>query len=130
MSTKYNTLFQQIRALTTESREGSAKGDRGDSLQKQLRLYEQRITGTMRCTFWLNIAIVCFVSTMFLTRLSVLVPVMVLTAGLMAAGLIIVVVAIAGEMWSNRLAAPTLYSELTAGTPEYEPVNASAAQRN
>ncbi|MCU1328992.1 MAG: hypothetical protein JWN34_4362 [Bryobacterales bacterium] len=88
----------------------------------------------MRCTFWLNIAIICFVSTVFLTGLSVLVPgnvpVIVLTAGLMAAGLIIVVVAIAGEMWSNRLAAPTLYSELTTGTPEYEPVNARAAQRN
>ncbi|MCU1326976.1 MAG: hypothetical protein JWN34_2346 [Bryobacterales bacterium] len=100
----------------------------------RLGTYERRITGTMRCTFWLNVAIICFVTTVFLTGLSVLLPgnttVMTLTTGVMAAGLAIVVGAIAGELWSNRLAAPTLYTELTTGTPEYEPVKAHAGNRN
>src|SRR5947208_6066363 len=106
LSTKYNTIFQQIRSLTQELREDPEMRERQESLHQQLRLYEHRINGTMQATFWLNVAIVCFVCTVLFTGVAMLFPgnaiVMTLTAGVMFVGLVIVIAAILIELWSNR----------------------------
>jgi len=127
LTQKYHTLFQNIRELATELRQ-QPEGERRDSVHQQLRFYENRIIGAMRCTFFLNIAIILFVLTVLFTGISMLlpgnVPMMVTTAGVMALGLGIVILSIVIELYSNRLARPTLDTELTSGTPEYEPVHA------
>lgn len=131
LTQKYNTLFEKIRELAAELRD-NPEGERYDSVHQQLQLYEQRIIGTMRCTFFLNVAIVLFVLTVLFTGLSMLlpgnVPMMATTAGVMALGLGILVVAIVIELHSNRLARPTLDCELTSGTPQYQPVHAGQHQ--
>jgi Protein of unknown function (DUF2721) len=128
LTQKYNTLFQQIRTLAGEVRASPERGDRRESVQRQLSLYERRIQGAMRCTFWLNVAIVLFVLTVLLTAVSTLVPdnavLMILTGSVMGCGLLTVIAAVVMELASNRLAAETLDEELAAGTPDYQPVMA------
>lgn len=128
MTQKYNTLFQKIRDLSEELRKKPDDEERVKSIHEQLHLYERRIDGTMSCTFWLNMAIICFVLTVLFTGLAALLPgngvVMVTTMLVMVAGILIFTSAVVVEVWSNRLAKPTLKTELTSGTPEYEPVMA------
>lgn len=128
LTQKYNTLFQQIRTLAAELREGPENRDRRDSVQQQLQFYERRVNGTMRCAFCLNITVALFVLTVLFTGMSMLLPgnmpMVIVTAGTMSLGLLTMVTAIVIELVSNRLARPTLNAELTSGTPEYEPVMA------
>ncbi len=127
LTQKYQSLFEKIRELSSEARQ-NPEGKRHDSVHEQLHMYEQRIVGAMRCTFLMNLAIILFVLTVLFTGVSMLmpgnVPMMITTAGVMALGLCLMVLAIVIELYSNRLARPTLDTELTTGTPQYEPVYA------
>ncbi len=125
MITRYNVLYQQITDFSEELRGKVEPPERAKSIQDQLRLSERRMDGTMKCTFWLNVAIICFVFTVLFTGLSMLAPknmvFIAITAGVMAIGLLIVAYSILIELWYGRLAKPTLDTELTSGTPQYEP---------
>jgi hypothetical protein len=131
LTQKYNSLFQQIRRLSSEIREGPDSEERRNSIHQQLQMYEKRIRGAMRCAFLLNIAIILFVLTVLFTGVSMLlpgnIPMMITTAGVMCLGLLVVILSVVVELLSNRLARPTLDLELTSGTPEYEPVYADKA---
>lgn len=137
LTTKYNSLFERTRTLSEELREKAEQeeaqepGGRAESLQEQLRLYEQRINGTMKSTFSLNLAIICFVLTVALTAVNMLfpknVPLVMSTALVMFAGLGLICAGVVIELWSNRLAKPVLDSELSTGTPAYEPLEAKRA---
>lgn len=125
---QYNTYFTQIKTLAQELRENPDQKERADSLREQLKLYEQRICGSMRAGFWLNIAILCFIGTVLFTGVAMLfpgnIPIMLFTTGLMFVGLVIVAYAIGIEVWSNRVAKPAIDTDLSVGTPNYEPVTA------
>ena len=126
LTAKYNALFRIIRTLSDEMRHEQNGSERQNSIRDQLQKYELRILGAMRAVFWMNLAILCFVLTVFLTGLAIVIPgnviVVAATTVAMCAGLLLLGTAVITELWSNRLAKPTLKSELRGGTPEYQPI--------
>src|SRR5438270_354328 len=75
LGAKYALFAGAFRELSRELRETEDGNSlRAKSIREQLKMYSFRLRILMRATFWLAIAILCFILTVALTGVSVLLP--------------------------------------------------------
>jgi hypothetical protein len=109
LGAKYALFAGAFRDLSRELRHAEDKGSlRAKSIKEQLKLYSFRLRILMRATFWLSLAILCFMFTVALTGVSVLLPQShlwpLLTAAFSFLGMLILAGSIVLEMVENHQA--------------------------
>jgi hypothetical protein len=113
---------------------GCEHPDRLHSLHEQIDVYKIRVKWLLRASFYLMLAIICFINTVAFTSVSMFYPeqsiYVIVTIGSMFGGLALLGLAVVIEMWENRLAKDALRSELEKGTPSLKQQPLSYANRD
>jgi Protein of unknown function (DUF2721) len=121
LTAKYIPVFSRLRTMTEELRNDPEHPDRVESLHEQIDVYQVRVRWLRRASFYLMLAIICFINTVAFTSISMFFPeqptYMIVTIGSMFGGLALLGLAVLIEMWENHLAKGALTSELGKGTP-------------
>jgi Protein of unknown function (DUF2721) len=113
LGAKYAMLAAVYRELLEEHGKISDTGElHAKRLHRQLQLYALRIRILMRATFWLTLAIQCFIFTVVLTGVGVIFPQSRIwtwsTVFFSFAGLFVLGASVVIEMYENHLARRTL----------------------
>lgn len=118
-TSKYSSISDQLRGLTSEYRAEATHALRRENLQEQLRLFHRRITAMWAASTLLSLALLSFVATvlavLFSSRAAHLGPVGI---GTLLVGLIFVGVAVGLELYEISLARLTVAGELSDIFPE------------
>jgi multidrug efflux pump subunit AcrB len=134
LTAKYVPAFSRLRTMTEELREDPEHPDRLHSLHEQIDVYKIRVKWLLRASFYLMLAIICFINTVAFTSVSMFYPeqsiYVIVTIGSMFGGLALLGLAVVIEMWENRLAKDALRSELEKGTPSLKQQPLSYANRD
>src|SRR3954451_17861296 len=121
LTAKYVPAFSRLRTMTEELRDDPEHPDRVHSLHEQIGVYQVRVKWLLRASFYLMLAIICFINTVAFTSISMFFPeqstYMIVTIGSMFGGLVLLGLAVLIEIWENRLAKGALRSELGKGAP-------------
>jgi hypothetical protein len=107
------TLFRQVSGELRTAEDKESLHTR--SMHEQLSVYARRLTVLMNATFWLALAILCFILTVVFTGLSLLFPQFslfpVITALFSFAGALILALGVVLEMLENHMARRALVLE-------------------
>ena len=139
LTSRYVPMYDRLRALTDEYRKDPRDHSRQSSIQQQIRLYEKRIKATQAASVWLNVAVVCFLGTVCASATTIIYPqnVPLRLAGLisMALGILLLLIAIAYELYEDRFSRAALrielseFPEIATGSPAGEPNRVSKRDR-
>jgi len=113
-TSKYSSISDQMRRMTSEFRLESTGQDRKANLHKQLRLYHQRISAMWAASTLLSLALLAFVVTVLAVLFSMRrTPFGPVGIGTLLVGLIFIAVAIGLELYEISLARLTVAGELS-----------------
>lgn len=116
LGTKYGMLGTVFRQISTEFREhDEPESLRNRTLHEQLSLHAKRLRLLMRASFWLGIAIICFIATVVFTGVSMVFPevmaFVILTTVFSFAGAGILATTVVMELVENHCAQKALILE-------------------
>src|SRR3954451_22564027 len=98
LTAKYVPAFSRLRTMTEELRDDPEHPDRVHSLHEQIDVYKVRVKWLLRASFYLMLAIVCFINTVAFTSISMFFPeqptYMIVTIGSMFGGLVLLGLAV------------------------------------
>jgi hypothetical protein len=120
---KYAALFNRTHAQLADYRDLAPDDSRRQLLKDQLHTRGQRLRTLIRASFWLGVAELFFIVTVFLTGLSVVLPASAaikgVTAAAMLSGLLCLAFSVALEIGENHQSSVALMGDF-AEFPEFD----------